>query len=93
MISDYCNQSAIWKHITGHDKYTQPIYSQTNILVRKEQKTRLVRNKSGVQVISNTTLFTNVTVKVDDLIDDMVVIAVSDMAGLNGSIEGYEVML
>ncbi len=93
MMMDYCNQSAVWKHIVGHDKFSQPTYLETDIKVRKENKTRLVRNKNGIQVVSNTTVFTDADVKIDDLIDNTPVIAVSDMIGLGGKCEGYEVML
>lgn len=93
MISDYCKQSALWKHITGHDKYTQPVYAaQISIKVRKEEKIRLVRDKKGVQVMSNTTYFTSSAIIVDDLLDGYTVIAVNPMTGLDGQIEGYEVM-
>jgi hypothetical protein len=94
MMADYCNQKAMWKHKTGNNEYNEATYADSvNIDVRKVEKITLVRNKSGVQVVSNTTVYTPTAVQVDDLIDDLVVITILSSPNLDGNIEGYKVAL
>lgn len=94
MIADYCNQEATWKHKIGTNEYTEAEYAEpVNIKCRKEQKTRLILNPKGEQVLSDTRLYTVTPVKVDDLIDERIVISVLDLPDLEGNMEGYEVSL
>ncbi len=94
MISDYCNQKAVWKHKTGNNEYNEAIYADpVSISVRKVEKVTLVRDKTGAQVVSSTTIYTTAAVKVDDVIDDLVVIAVLASPDLDGNVEVYKVAL
>lgn len=94
MMEDYCPDSVVWKHIVNSNAYNEPEYAEPmTIKCRKEQKVRLVRNKNGEQVVSDTRLYTVSPIEIDDLIDDRVVISVLTLKDLDGSIEGYEVML
>jgi hypothetical protein len=94
MIEDYCNQTAVWKHVIDSNAYNEPVYgAPVSIKCRKEQKIRLVRNKNGEQVVSDTRLYTTFPVQIDDLIDERVVISVIEMSDLEGQAEGYEVVL
>lgn len=94
MIEDYCNQSAVWKHISDSNEYNEPVYSEpVTIKCRKEQKFKLVKNKLGQEVVSDTKLTTVMPVQVDDLIDDRTVISVLSLVDFDGNTEGYEVML
>ena len=88
------NQTAVWKHKTGTNEYTESIYApEASIPARIEERVRLVKDKTGNQVISRSTVFTMAQIKVDDLVDGKVALAVNNNTGLDGSIEGYEVML
>jgi hypothetical protein len=94
MMEDYCPDSAVWKRVVNSSVYNDPEYAAPVVIeCQKEEKIRLVRNKFGVQVVSDTTLRTVSHVEIDDLIDDRVVISVLTMKDLDGEIEGYEVML
>ncbi|MDP4092594.1 MAG: hypothetical protein Q8920_04465 [Bacillota bacterium] len=94
MIADYCNQYAVWKCKIGTNEYGEAEYAEpVSIKCRKEQKTRLILNSKGEQVLSDTRLYTVTPIKVDDLIDDRIVISVLDLPDLEGKIEGYEVSL
>lgn len=94
MLEDYCNQTATWKHVIGTDGYTQAIYdSEVEIACRIEDKIKLVRDKTGTQVVSSTTIYTPSLIKLDDIVNGRVVIAVQNLTGLDGEIEGYTVYL
>ena len=94
MIKDYCNQKAIWLHKTESNEFNEDSYAEpVTIDVRKVEKITLVRNKNGEQVVSNTIVYTPEAVQVDDLIDDLVVIAILSMPDLDGNVEGYKVAL
>lgn len=94
MIHDYCNQTAIWKHKTGINEFNEAVYADpVNIPVRKIGKITLVRDNNGIQVVSNTIVYTPILVYVDDLIDDLVVISVLDNVDLDGIPDGYKVAL
>lgn len=107
-MEDYCNQTVIWKHITGSNEYSESVYADPlTIKCRKEQKIRLVRNKTGEQVTSDTRLYipyplrdaegwkliAGYSIEVDDLLDGRVVISILEQTDLDGKVEGYEVML
>jgi hypothetical protein len=94
MMADYCNQSAVWKKAVGPNEYAETIYADpVGIPCRKEIKLRLVRDKNGNQVVSDTRLFTPEQIQVDDLIDDRVVISAQPSIDLDGNTDGYEVSL
>jgi hypothetical protein len=92
MMSDYYDATGEWKHITGSDDYNQPTYAILNVPCKIIDKMKLVRDKTGVQVVSMSTVFTDSPVIVDDLFNGRVVISVRTMDLLD-SLEGYEVSL
>lgn len=92
MMSDYYDTTGVWKHVIGTDDYNQPTYANENVPCRIIDKVKLVRDKTGVQVVSMSTVFTDAIINVDDLFNGRVVIARKSMDSLDG-IEGYEVNL
>ena len=94
MIADYCNEKAQWKHLTGNDEYGDPVYAPpVTIDCRIERKHRLVRDRQGNQVVSDSRIYTPSPVKCDDVVNDRVVIADEDIKDLDGNVEGYVVYL
>ena len=93
MIEDYFVDKKLWKHKTGVDDYNQPIYEDKTIDCRFNQKIKLVRDKTGTQVVSQAQVYCKDAVTIDDLVDGRVVLSVLTLDGLDGQIEGYEVML
>jgi hypothetical protein len=96
MITEYMNQAVIWKAKGAVNDSNEPTYAaDATIACRFEYKRRLVRNKTGEQVISEARLFTESPVKPDDLITfdsiDWVVIAVANQPDLDGTVLFYEV--
>ena len=92
MMSDYYNTTGEWKHIAGADDYNQAAYSISNPPCRIMDKMKLVRDKTGVQVVSMTTVYTDAAVNIDDLFNGRVVLSVKSMDSLEDT-EGYEVNL
>ena len=92
VMSDYYDDTGVWKHISGTDDYNQPTYTTLTVPCRVMDKIKLVRDKTGVQVVSMSTVYTDSPVIVDDLFNDRVVISVKVMDLLD-SLEGYEVSL
>ena len=92
MMSDYYDTTGEWKHISGTDDYNQPTYAIDNPPCKIMDKMKLVRDKTGVQVVSMSTVYTDAAVNVDDLFNGRVVIAVGSKDSLEGT-EGYEVNL
>lgn len=93
MIEDYFTDKKLWRHKTGTDDYTQPTYEDKTIDCRFMQKTKLVRNKQGEQMVSQATVFCTDAVCIDDWVDGRVVLSVRTLDGLDGAVEGYEAML
>lgn len=93
MIEDYFTDIKLWKHVTGTDDYNQPTYEDKTIDCKFNEKLKLVRDKTGQQVVSQAQVFCKESVQVDDLIDGRVVLSVGSMDGLDGITEGYEVYL
>jgi hypothetical protein len=57
MIRDYFNQTATWYKAGVPDMYGAPSFTEQAIKVRWEFKRRLVRNKEGVEVVSECRVF------------------------------------
>lgn len=93
MIEDYFTDKKVWRHITGTDDYNQSTYADKTIDCKFNEKVKLVRDKNGNQVVSQATVFCKDAVRIDDLIDNRVVLAVLTLDGLDGIVEGYEVSL
>lgn len=98
MIEAYTNQTAVWKAKGEVNQYNEPTYADpVTIKCRIEYKNRMVRNKQGQEIISESTIITKSPVKSDDIITfddtDWVVIISAPQAGLGGSTEFYEVMM
>lgn len=92
MIEDYFNATAEWKHVTGTDDYNQATYDTESIPCRIIDKSKLVRDKTGTQVVSMSQVYTNKNVQIDDLINGRTVISVKSLDMLDSN-EGLEVYL
>lgn len=90
MISDYLNQTATWKRVTGLNEYGEPITTCQTIRVRWEGKRRLVRDKQGQEVVSEARFFCLDPVQPGDLIEfggkEWTVITVYEVPDLDGNI-------
>jgi len=93
MLEDYLNQTALWEYIENTNEYNEKICNNKTIKCRKEDKIKLVRDKDGIQVVSNSTVYCKEPVKVEHKIDGRVVITVATITDLLGEVEGYEVYL
>lgn len=89
MISDYLNQTATWFKAGDPDAYGAPSYTEQEIKVRWEFKRRLVRNKEGIEVVSECRVFCQESVKAGDKLAyegvNYPVINYSILSTLNGS--------
>lgn len=98
MIEDYCNTSLLLRKKQSYGFNGQINYSDdTPIKVMLENKVRMVRDKTGKEVKSETTIFCFTEVNVDDVIKistkPFTVIWVKEIRRLDGEIEYYEVAL
>lgn len=97
MLTEYCNQSLTLKSKSSVNEYNEPTYTASTILGRFEYNRKMVRSKTGEQVISEAQCYTKTAVKPDDVITfdgtDWVVISVANIVDLNGAISHYEVIL
>ncbi|MDP4143184.1 MAG: hypothetical protein Q8936_01700 [Bacillota bacterium] len=91
MLEDYLNQDTVWEYVTDTNEYNEKITATDNINCRKEEGFKLVRDKTGTQVTSSAMYLTMDKVNVDDKLDSRLVIAINNLTGLDGEIEGYEV--
>ena len=96
MIGNYLNQTAVWKKKTGDNGYGEPAFANpVAIKVRWEGRRRLVRDKQGKEVVSESEAICIEDVQADDVLvyggRDWPVIAVSDVPELNGEIDHREV--
>lgn len=89
----YLNQDVAWETKTGQDFYNEPTYSSTSIKARKEKKRRMVRDAQGEEVISETTVYTQSGIGLEDMIDGEEIINASEWVDKDGSVIGYEVFL
>lgn len=89
----YLNQTVTWKAKTGQDKFNEPTYSSSEIAARKQKKRQMVRNAQAEEVISQTTVYTQSAIGLEDQIDGEQVITVSEWIDRDGSIVGYKVFL
>jgi len=95
MIDNYLNQRVIWKRAVGIDAYGKPSLSQSTISARVEEQNRLIRSKTGEQVVSVARLFVKDLVNIDDRITlngkDYMVLSVESCMSLDGE-EVYRIV-
>ena len=95
MIDNYLNQRVIWKRVVGVDAYGKPSLSQSIISARVEEQNKLIRSKTGEQVVSVARLFVKDQVRVDDRItlndEDYMVLSVESCMSLDGE-EVYRIV-
>lgn len=94
----YANQSVTWKAKSSINDSNETTYAaDATIYGRFEYKRRLVRGKTGEEVLSEARFFTESAVKPDDVIvfDSISwpVIATANQPDLDGMVLFYEVML
>lgn len=97
MLDIYLNQTVVWKSKTTANEYNEATYSSTSIPARFEYKRKIVRDKTGVQVISEAVCYTESAVQPDDVITfdgkDWPVVSVANQTDLEGTVLFYEVRL
>ena len=90
----YLGQTAQLQKQTGPDAYGNMQYGEPQeIPVRREGRTRLVRNTNGETVASNTTVFALAEIAPMDKIDGRLVIDAMSMVDRDGNVIGWEVYL
>ena len=97
MIGDYCNQTISVKIKGEPNENNEAVYTNSTIQGRFEYKRRIVRDKQGQEVVSEAKLFTETSLKTDDIViydnKEWSVMFVMNMTDLDGDIVGYEVLL
>lgn len=97
MITSYCNQTITLKSKSSVNYYNEPTYTTSSISARFEYKRKMVRDKNGLEVVSEAQCYTETAVSPEDIITydskDWVVISVSNVVDLFGTVSHYEVML
>lgn len=96
MMDAYLNQTATWKRVIGQNGYAEPLFApDQTIKVRWEGKRRLVRDKQGKEVISESEVICIEDVQSDDVLvfggREWTVISVSEVPGLDGGTSHREV--
>lgn len=90
MITDYLNQVATWKRVTSINEYGEPTTANQTISVRWEGKRKLVRNRQGQEVVSETRFFCLEAVQPGDSIEqggrEWLIIAVTEFMDLDGTL-------
>lgn len=90
----YLGQTVQLQKQTGPDAYGNMQYgAPQEILVRREGRTRLVRDMNGETVASNTTVFALAEIAPMDKIDGRLVIDAMSMVDRDGNVIGWEVYL
>lgn len=90
----YLSQTAQLQKQTGADAYGNMQYgAPQEIQVRREGRTRLVRDMNGETVASNTTVFSLAEIAPMDKIDGRLVIGAMSMVDRDGNVIGWEVYL
>lgn len=89
----YLNQDVTWEAKSGQDFYNEIAYTSSTITARKEQKRRMVRDAQGEEVVSQTTVYTQSAIGLEDKIDGEQVIHVGEWIDKEGSVVGYEVFI
>ena len=93
-LAKYLNQNVIWQAKAGQTGYNEPTYSAgVSIKARKEKKRRMVRDAQGIEVVSQTTIYTQSVIGMEDLIDADQVINIGEWIDKDGTVVGYEVFL
>lgn len=81
----------------GYNEYGEPVTSEKMIPCRFEMRRKLVRDKTGNQVVSEATMYCIEPVNPEDRIvynsKEYIVITVSEIVDLDGNIVYYEVAL
>ena len=97
MISMYLNQEAVWLSTTGLNDYGEPITVESTIKCRFEYNRRLIRNKQGIEVVSEAKVWTKAAIGPADAIQydgrDWPVMSVAKCVDLMGDFSHYEVRL
>ena len=82
MLDVYMNQTVVWKSKSSTNEYNEATFTSTSIPARFEYKRKTVRDKLGIQVISEAVCYTESAIQPDDLITydgkDWKVISVSN---------------
>lgn len=90
MIADYLNQSVVWKKATGTNEFGEPVTASRTINVRYESKRKMVRDRTGQEVVSEARFFCLEDLRAGDLIEqagrDWPIIAVTEVIDLDGNL-------
>lgn len=95
MIREYLNQTAMWKQVTGKNEWGEATTITQTIKIRWEGKRRIVRNKQGVETVSEASFFCLDDVQPGDIIEyggkEWPVITVSEIVDIDGNLVYKEV--
>lgn len=97
LLADYCRQAVTIKTKGTVDAFNTAAFASAWVNVRLQYKRKLVRNRAGEEVQSNSQIFTTATVSPDDVVIisgvDYPVIAVEVAADISGAEQWREVYL
>jgi hypothetical protein len=94
MLGSYLNQSAESKRKNGTDDRGQPIYADAEIVsCRRQKKAQNVLTKDGQTIKVQYVYYLTTMVSEGDMLDDKIVMGVSEWNGLNGAVIGYKAVM
>lgn len=97
MISTYLNQSITWKSKGAVNEYNEAASTTTTIKGRFEYRRKMVRSRTGQDIVSEAQCYTKAVILPDDIItfdnQDWIVHDVRNIVDLFGKISHYEVIL
>jgi len=94
VIETNFTDKATWKRSSGNGPSGKPIYAEpVEIICRKQQRIRIVRNREGQEVVSTTEVWVRTIVGYDDLIDDRPILAIAEGKALTGETDFWKLCL
>lgn len=93
MLESFLTTTAQHGQRSSVNEFNEVQYSYRDILCRIERKTKLVRTRAGEEVLSDTTVYTAVSVAAGDVINAREVIAAEVWTDINGRNCGYKLYL
>lgn len=97
MLSDYINQTLVWKTKGSINSYNEATYTTSSAKGRFEYTKNLLRDATGQDVTSLAIFYTASAIGLDDILThdsrDWRVIQVQSHVDLDGNTSYYEVML
>ena len=94
MIETYFTDKAMLRCSLGNGSSGKPIHADpVEMVCRKQQHIRIVRDREGQEVTSTTEVWTRANVGYDDLVDERPILAIAEGKGLTGERDYWKLFL